>query len=125
MKLSYLIRGLPAPPLHPPLTDATIGAYTAATAMGFASIVGVAERGAAHGWWLALVVGLIFTVPTALAGLADWWTISPGTPLKRTATSHLIAMVSATVLFLIAALTGHGGYTPGPVARGPCRPTLL
>ena len=125
MKLSYLIRGLPGHPLHPPLTDATIGAYTAATVMGFASIVGVAERGAAHGWWLALVVGLIFTVPTALAGLADWWTISPGTPLKRTATSHLIAMVTATVFFLIAALIGHKGYTHGAVHAGPYVLTLI
>ena len=125
MKLSYLIRGLPGHPLHPPLTDATIGAYTAATVMGFASIVGVAERGAAHGWWLALVVGLIFTVPTALAGLADWWAISPGTPLKRTATSHLIAMVTATVFFLIAALIGHKGYTHGAVHAGPYVLTLI
>jgi uncharacterized membrane protein len=125
VKLTYLIRGLPGHPLHPPLTDATIGAYTAATVLGFASIVGVAERGAAHGWWLALVLGLIFTVPTALAGLADWLTISPGTPLKRTATSHLIAMVSATVFFLIAALIGHGGYTHGAVDAGPYVLTLI
>ena len=125
MKLSYLIRGLPGHPLHPPLTDATIGAYTAATVMGFASIVGVAEKGAAHGWWLALVVGLIFTVPTALAGLADWWVIEPGTPLKRTATSHLIAMVTATVFFLIAALIGHKGYTHGAVDAGPYVLTLI
>jgi uncharacterized membrane protein len=125
VKLSYLIRGLPGHPLHPPLTDATIGAYTAATVMGFASIVGVAEKGAAHGWWLALVVGLIFTVPTALAGLADWWVISPGTPLKRTATSHLIAMVTATVFFLIAALIGHKGYTNGAVNAGPYVLTLI
>jgi uncharacterized membrane protein len=125
VKLSYLIRGLPGHPLHPPLTDATIGAYTAATVMGFASIVGVAEKGAAHGWWLALVVGLIFTVPTALAGLADWWVIEPGTPLKRTATSHLIAMVTATVFFLIAALIGHKGYTHGAVDAGPYVLTLV
>ena len=125
MKLTYLVRGLPGHPLHPPLTDATIGAYTAAAVLGFASIVGVAEKGAAHGWWLALVLGLIFTVPTALAGLADWLTISPGTPLKRTATSHLIAMVSATVFFLIAALTGHGGYTHGAVDAGPYVLTLI
>jgi uncharacterized membrane protein len=125
VKLSYLIRGLPGHPLHPPLTDATIGAYTAATVMGFASIVGVAEKGAAHGWWLALVVGLIFTVPTALAGLADWLVIEPGTPLKRTATSHLIAMVTATVFFLIAALIGHKGYTHGAVDAGPYVLTLI
>ncbi len=30
MKLSYLVKGLPGHPLHPPLTDATIGIYTAA-----------------------------------------------------------------------------------------------
>jgi len=125
VKLSYLIRGLPGHPLHPPLTDVTIGAYTAATVMGFASIVGVAEKGAAHGWWLALVVGLIFTVPTALAGLADWWVIEPATPLKRTATSHLIAMVTATVFFLIAALIGHKGYTHGAVDAGPYVLTLV
>jgi hypothetical protein len=49
MKLSYLIRGLPGHPIHPPLTGATIGAYTAATVMGFASIIGVAEDGSSHG----------------------------------------------------------------------------
>ena len=35
-----------------------------------------ARRRRAHGsrqaWWLALVVGLVITVPTALTGLADW-----------------------------------------------------
>jgi uncharacterized membrane protein len=61
MKLSYLWRGLPGHPLHPPLTDATIGAYTAATVMAFASFIGVAHIAAAHGWWLAMVIGLIAT----------------------------------------------------------------
>ncbi|TML43127.1 MAG: DUF2231 domain-containing protein [Actinobacteria bacterium] len=125
MKLSYLIRGLPGHPLHPPLTDATIGAYTAATVMGFASIVGVAEKGAAHGWWLALIVGLIFTVPTALSGFADWLTIEWGSPLWRTASTHLLAMVTATVFFLIAALVGHSGYTHGAVRTAPYILTLV
>jgi len=31
VKLAYLIRGLPGHPLHPPLTDVTIGVYTFAT----------------------------------------------------------------------------------------------
>src|SRR5919202_5469808 len=111
MKLTYLIRGLPGHPLHPPLTDATIGAYTAATVMGFASIVGISEQSAAFGWWLALVVGLIFTVPTALTGFADWLTIESGTPLKRTATAHMLANLAAGGLFLIAVLDDHDGYT--------------
>lgn len=125
MKLSYLIRGLPGHPLHPPLTDATIGAYTAAAVMGFASIIGVAEKSAAHGWWLALVVGLIFTVPTALTGLADWLTISSDSPLWRTATGHALTMVGATVFFLIAVLVGHGGYKHGAVEAGPYVLTLV
>src|SRR5437868_3796539 len=74
---------------------------------------------------VALVLGLVFPVPPPLAGLADWLPISPGTPLKRTATSHLLAMVSATVFFLIAALTGHGGYTHGAVDAGPYALTLI
>ena len=125
MKLSYLIRGLPGHPLHPPLTDATIGAYTAAAVMGFASIIGVANRAAAHGWWLALVVGLILTVPTALTGLAEWLTIGRDTPLWRTATSHLVAMVTAAVFYLIAVLVGHGGYRHGAVDAGPYILTLI
>ena len=125
MKLSYLIRGLPGHPLHPPLTDATIGAYTASTVAGLASIVGIAHVGAAHAWWIALVIGLIVTVPTALSGLAEWLTIETGTPLWRTATLHLGAMVSATVFFLIAAIVGHSGYTKGAVHAGPYILTVI
>jgi hypothetical protein len=33
-KPSYPANGFPGHPLHPPLTDATIGAYTAATVLG-------------------------------------------------------------------------------------------
>jgi hypothetical protein len=31
MKLSYLVKGLPGHPLHPPLTDATSGIHSGAT----------------------------------------------------------------------------------------------
>ena len=54
MKLSYLWRGLPGHPLHPPLTDATIGAYTFATVAGLAEVLGITENNGAIGWWLAL-----------------------------------------------------------------------
>ena len=30
-KPSYLVKGLPGHPLHPPFTDATVGIYTFAT----------------------------------------------------------------------------------------------
>jgi uncharacterized membrane protein len=125
VKLSYLIRGLPGHPLHPPLTDATIGAYTAATALAVASGLGIANRPAAHGWWLALVVGLIFTSLTALTGLVDWLSITWKTPLWWTATYHMCSMLTATAFFLLATLLGHDGYAHGAVETGPFILTLV
>ena len=125
MKLSYLVRGLPGHPLHPPLTDATIGVYSAATISAVLSAIGVSEANTATAWWLALVAGLALTVPTALTGLADWLTITWGSPLWRTATTHLLAMVTATVLFLVAAIFGHAGYVDHDVSGGPLVLTLV
>jgi uncharacterized membrane protein len=125
VKLSYLIRGLPGHPLHPPLTDVTVGLYTGATAFAVLSALGISEENLATAWWLALIAGLIVTGPTALAGLADWLVIPRGTPLWRTATLHLTAMVTATVLFLIAAIAGHGDYVDKSVAGGPLVLTLI
>jgi uncharacterized membrane protein len=124
-KPSYLIHGLPGHPLHPPLTDATIGTYTFATIAAVLSKLGVAEHGLAQAWWLALVVGLVVTVPTALAGLADWLLITWGSPLWKTATLHLTAMVTATVFFLLAAVFGHSCYTQHHITTGPFLLTLV
>lgn len=125
MKLSDLIRGFPGHPLHPPFTDATIGIYTAATAFGVLSALGVSEENLATAWWLALVLGLVVTVPTALTGFADWLSISWGTPVWRTATLHLSSMITATVFFLIAALVGHGDYVDKTVGGGALILTLI
>lgn len=115
MKLSYLWRGLPGHPIHPPLTDAVIGIYTFALVAALADVTGFSDDAATHGWWLALLTGLVLTGPTALTGLLDWWTISRGTPLFRTATAHLIAMVTATVFFLLAAITGKDSFDSGDI----------
>jgi len=125
MKLSYLWRGLPGHPIHPPLTDATIGAYTFATAAAFAEVVGITEDSGAYGWWIALIFGLIVTGPTAVTGLLDWLSIERGTELWKTATSHMIAMLSATVFFALAAIFGHDKYTQGDVSSGAFILTLI
>jgi uncharacterized membrane protein len=125
VNLSTLWRGLEGHPIHPPLTDATVGIYSFATIAALADVLGISDNAATHGWWLALATGLIVTVPTALTGLADWLTITPGTPLKRTATAHMIAMVSATVVFLIALLVGKDSFDVGNVSAGPFVLTLL
>jgi uncharacterized membrane protein len=125
MKLSYLWRGLPGHPIHPPLTDATIGTYTFATVAALAEVLGITQNAGAYGWWIALIAGLIFTVPTALTGLADWLTIEWGSELWKTATSHMIAMVTATLFFALAAIFGHGSYTHGNVSSGAFILTLI
>ena len=125
MKLSYLWRGLAGHPIHPPLTDATIGTYTFATVAAFAEVTGITENAGAWGWWVALVFGLIMTVPTALTGLLDWLTITRGTELWKTATLHLTAMLSATAFFALAAIFGHSSYTHANVSSGAFVLTLI
>jgi uncharacterized membrane protein len=123
--MKWLLRGFPGHPLHPPLTDATIGAYTFATAAAVLSRLGVSEHNLATAWWLALVAGLILTAPTALTGFVEWLSISMGTPLWRTATLHLSAMLSATIVFAIAAGAGHADYVDQTVGGGSLVLTLF
>lgn len=120
-----LLRGLAGHPFHPPLTDVTLGAYTLATAMAVLSRLGVSEHNTATAWWLALLVGLVATIPTALAGFADWLQIEAGTPLWRTATFHLSVMLTATVVFAITAGAGHADYVDGSIGGGSLVLTLV
>ena len=112
------LRGFPGHPSHPPLTDATIGAYTFAAVAAILSKVGVAEHGFAQAWWLALVVGLISSALTVPTGFLDWLQISRGTPLWRTATAHALTMVTASVFFVLAAAFGHDEYAAKAVGTG-------
>jgi uncharacterized membrane protein len=125
MKPSYLVRGLPGHPLHPPLTGATIGAYTFATLAAILSKLGLAEHGFATAWWLALVIGLITSALTVLTGVLDWLTISWGSELWKTATTHALTMVTATVFFVLAIVFGHGGYVARAVTSGSFALTLI
>src|SRR5919206_2599775 len=93
-----LIKGQPGKPLHPPLTDASIGAYTAGVAMLVAGALGLEEEQMAHGALLAISVGLALAAPTAITGLLDWLDLPPDAPVRRVATIHLVIMVTATVL---------------------------
>jgi uncharacterized membrane protein len=123
--MKWLLKGPAGHPLHPPLTDATIGAYTFATIMSVLSRVGVSEHNTTTAWWLALITGLAITLPTALTGFLDWLDIARGTPLWRTATLHLGAMLTATVVFAITAGAGHGDYVDGMISGGSLVLTLV
>lgn len=113
-----LIRGRPGHPLHPPLTDATIGMYVLSGGLAVIGYAGAIQLAAAKGMWLALIGGLIVSVPTALTGLVDWLSIEWGSQRWRTATLHLTAMVSAVALFALAAWQQYHGYQKGHVTTG-------
>jgi uncharacterized membrane protein len=125
MRLSYLIRGFPGHPLHPPLTDATIGAYTTATLLGILAYAGVSEPNLTKAWWLALLVGLGSTALTAITGLADWLGIAWRTPLWWTATWHMLCMLTATAFFALAAVFGHDRYVVGTMGGRTFVATLI
>ena len=125
MKPSYLVRGLPGHPIHPPLTDVAIGTFTFAAITAVLSKLGVAEEATAHAWWLALAIGLIAYGVAAATGWIDWFQISSGTPLKRTATTHAIVNIVAGAIFGLAAILGHDGYGDGAVETLPFLLTLL
>ena len=125
MALDFLYRGTPGHPLHPPLTGATIGTYAFATVAAVMSKVGIAESEAAQAWTLALIVGLVFSAPTAITGFADWLQIARSTPLWRTATAHMIAMLTATVFFLVAIGAGYSDGVDGAVTEGAFLLTLI
>ena len=110
-----LIKGSPGKPLHPPLTDASIGAYTAGVVMLVLGALGVEEEQMAHGALLAISFGLIVALPTALTGLLDWLDIPSGTPARSAATIHLFVMLGATILFALTWLAQRPGYNADEV----------
>src|SRR4051812_20291342 len=119
------LRGVPGHPSHPPLTDATIGAYTFAAAAAVLSKLGVAEHAFAQAWWLALIVGAVTSLATIATGALDWLQISGGTPLKRTATLHALTNAGASVFFVLAIVLGHDDYTNRAVSTASLILTLV
>ncbi len=79
-------------PLHGALTDVPIGALTVSIVLDL-----VGQPGAAD---VALVVGILGMLGSALTGVADY-ADTDGTPLVR-ATLHATLMVVALVLFLVS-----------------------
>jgi uncharacterized membrane protein len=89
--------------------------YTLAAVLGVIGAAGAIEDAAGKGMWLALLGGLGAGVLAAATGLLDWLEITPGTPLRRTATLHMAVMLSATALFAVAAVLQYDGFHDGRV----------
>jgi len=92
--------------------------FVLAAGLAVLGAAGAIEDAAGKACWLALIGGLIVAVPTAATGFADWVRLEWGSPRWRTATLHLTAMVTAVVLFALAAWLQHRGYQRGEVTTG-------
>jgi nitrite reductase/ring-hydroxylating ferredoxin subunit/uncharacterized membrane protein len=92
-------------PLHPPLTDVAIGAWTAAVVMDWFA----GKRGGPAADWL-IAFGGLSVLPTAAAGLNDWATLDG--PSRRLGLVHGLTNIFATGVFgasWIARRSGHRG----------------
>jgi nitrite reductase/ring-hydroxylating ferredoxin subunit/uncharacterized membrane protein len=82
-------------PLHPPLTDAVIGAWTSAL---FLDLFGGKGARAASDRLVAL--GVLAAVPTAAAGLSDWAELRGGS--RRVGCVHAIGNTTALLLHMLS-----------------------
>src|SRR5215208_5632378 len=103
-KMAALLHGLPGHPLHPPLTDATIGMFVLAAGLAVLAALGVSEDATGKACWLALIGGLVVALPTAATGFADWirldccslWRHGSSTAAGSAETSRRAAWFSAS-----------------------------
>ncbi len=94
--------------LHPMLTDAPIGLWTASMVLDL--VGGKASRPAAR---RLVGMGLLAAVPTAAAGLAEWESL-PNRASRRVATAHAAGNVLVLGLYLRSWLSRRGGrHTAG------------
>ena len=123
--LENLVRGFPAHPLHPPLTDFSLGTYAFAAVPAVLGALGIAEDAAGNAVWLALVGCLVVSAATVVTDVADYFQISSGTPLKRPATLHAFANAGASACFVLAAILQYDGYRDGEVTTGGLLATIV
>lgn len=97
------LRGFAGKPLHPPLTDVTVGAYTIGPILTLIAFVfGDSEWSSdlykAGGW--VILAGAISSAATSLTGFADWLNTQKGTQVRRMVNAHAWTMISLTVVVL-------------------------
>jgi nitrite reductase/ring-hydroxylating ferredoxin subunit/uncharacterized membrane protein len=82
-------------PLHPPLTDVVVGAWTSALLL---DLVGGEQTEQAAD--LLIAGGILAAVPTAAAGLSDWAELRDGS--RRVGSVHAIGNTTALVLHTLS-----------------------
>jgi uncharacterized membrane protein len=97
------LSGFAGKPLHPPLTDVTVGAYVVGPAFdliafAFGDRIWAPDLFQAGGW--VVLAGALTSLATALTGFADWLRTKKGTQIRRMANAHAITMITLTVVVL-------------------------
>src|SRR5215218_3924410 len=82
-------------PVHPPLTDVVIGAWTSALAL---DLVGGDKTDTASERLIG--IGILAAVPTALTGASDWADVRGGD--RRVGTVHALGNSTALVLHMLS-----------------------
>jgi hypothetical protein len=116
--LLSLIRGWPGKPSHPPLTDASIGAYTVGVAMLVVGKLGLQTPQMAVGSLIAISSGLLLGLPTARDGVPGLAPDTRRTPTRTVATIHLFTMLTATVHLVEPAARLRRRRHPDPRSGG-------
>lgn len=114
---SVLLHGPAGHPIHPPMTDIVVGAFSLGTIAAVLGVFGVAEEALADAAFVAICAGLIVAGPTAVAGFLDYLTIARGTSLRRAAAIHWVVNVMAVATYLVAAVLLEPGPGDGVVPR--------
>jgi nitrite reductase/ring-hydroxylating ferredoxin subunit/uncharacterized membrane protein len=91
-------------PLHPPLTDVVIGAWTSAVVLDWLG----GERSGPAAADRLVALGVLSALPTAAAGLNDWATLDG--PSRRLGLVHGTTNVAATGLFGASWLARKAGH---------------
>lgn len=109
------LRGLGGKPLHPPLTDVPVGAYTLVAVFDLISLVAGSDRSLAADAYVAgtwtLAGGAVASIGATATGFWDWLRGAPrGTQVWRTANWHMAVMLTVTVLVVIDLVLRLGRY---------------
>lgn len=101
-------------PIHPALTDFPIALLPLALVW---EIIALWQGG--DFWWKAafwtLIAGLVVAVPTAVTGFLDYLTLTRNSTAFKTATTHMLVMLTAVCFFAGSAVAQAG---PSEISGG-------
>ncbi len=117
-RLAWLLRGWRGHPLHPPLTDVTIGSFTVTAVAVVVGWAGFVERRMLDVAFLSAVIGIISAAFTILTGFADYVRIRRGTAMRRTVNLHWVVNLLSIAAFTGAAALLQPGWNDGQMPVG-------